>query len=292
MIFLLLAAGAFAFAQRAGIQERPVLLNEAVGEAAVWLGAHLAKETTTVLFNFSAPTRELSNYCSDWFIDGIKAMGAGSVVQIDGDLVSTDARDISNTIGCETNIMGSFQLREDGGLLALRSTDARTGEVLGNYRALIRPDQTLRRLLAGSPAAEPPSYAPLPKPAGREAEFTPGRRAAAAAANLLLGLGSYTMGDWVGGLIVTGGYGLAAGLFIGEAALDIDDPAHLVPAYIGVGVAGATILFGILRPLFYHSYYLPGRTRRYSKVLDGANIAIIPQASGIKAVQLSYRFQF
>jgi hypothetical protein len=112
--------------------------------------------------------------------------------------------------------------------------------------------------------------------------------------NPLLGLGSYSMGDWRGGLIITSGYLLAAGLVAWEFyVLDYtDDPAG-IPGAVGIGVAGVTTVFGILRPMFYHKAGLRGKA---AAALGGAHIAVIPavspQAPGIKAVRLSYTIQF
>jgi hypothetical protein len=121
-------------------------------------------------------------------------------------------------------------------------------------------------------------------------DFTLGRRIASAAMNPLLGLGSYTMGDWGGGLIITAGYGAAIGLILWDIfGIDYDSNLAGVPGTIGIGVAAATTVFGIIRPLVYH------RTGSESKVpatLQRANFGIIPGESGIEAVRLGYNFKF
>jgi hypothetical protein len=118
--------------------------------------------------------------------------------------------------------------------------------------------------------------------------FTPGKRAAAALLNPLFGIGSYTMGDWDAGLIINGGYLAAASLILWDIyGLAYEDKLVGIPGAIGIGVAGATVIFGILRPIFYHG----GSQGKIAGLLKGAQVAIIPDASGIKSVRLSYSFQ-
>jgi hypothetical protein len=150
-----------------------------------------------------------------------------------------------------------------------------------------------------SSARRPVSRAPRGGGQG-QGEFSTGRRIGAIFMNPLLGLGSYTMGDWVGGVIISAGYVVAGGFILWEAGdrmgmdwgLNYDTEYAGIPFIVGMSVAGATTVFGILRPIFYHS---SGSGRR-AGALGGASIAVIPAASpqvpGIKAVRLSYHFQF
>jgi hypothetical protein len=66
-------------------------------------------------------------------------------------------------------------------------------------------------------------------------------------------------------------------------------PAFGIPGTVGLGIAGAAVIFGIIRPIFYHR---SGSRPKVAAVLNGTHIAVIPDASGIKAVRLSYRTQF
>ncbi|GHU49099.1 hypothetical protein FACS1894200_07300 [Spirochaetia bacterium] len=107
--------------------------------------------------------------------------------------------------------------------------------------------------------------------------------------NLFFGLGSFTTGDWAGGLTLVGGYGVAAGLIIYEVVgLSYEDKNAGIPANIGAVLAGATVIYGFIRPFMYE---YEGRTALVD-VLNGVNIAAIPDTTGIQAVHLSYTFQF
>jgi hypothetical protein len=128
--------------------------------------------------------------------------------------------------------------------------------------------------------------------ADSSASDDPNRAAVMAALrNPLFGLGSYAMGDMVGGAIVTGGYGISLVFAIwGIVGIADGDGSAGIPLGVGVGIAGATTIFGILRPLFF---YDPEPKNKVAAVLDGVNIAIIPGAAGgIKAVRMSYSFKF
>ncbi|GHT96977.1 hypothetical protein FACS1894142_0210 [Spirochaetia bacterium] len=330
-IFLLLLGGVIVSAQ-----QQPVFIAQAMEDAGTFLGAHLAPETMTALLNITTPTPELSKFVTDKFIAGMMAMGVGSVVQLDGDLIDTDATNISQVLGIETIVIGRFTYRENRNRLELRTINGKTGAALGTYTASIQMDSVLMALL--DPAASIVSTVRVDQISAKEAElaareaevaakeaeiaaketkeaakaavntdFSPGRRVAGVLLNPLLGLGSYTMGDWGGGLTMTLGYGIAASLILwdldyiplyqltgiprtaplfGETGTTFDKFG--IPGTVGLGIAAATVVFGILRPIFYHR---PGSTK-VAAALNGAHIAILPDVSGIKAVRLSYRFQF
>jgi TolB-like protein len=117
--------------------------------------------------------------------------------------------------------------------------------------------------------------------------FSSGRRFGAGALNLVLGLGSFTMGDFKSGLIVLGGYGLAGGLIAFEAlALSYDDGLAGIPGAIGLGVAGATVLYGFIAPLVYN------RSPKAAAALTRFNFAIHPDKTGKPAALVSYTWKF
>jgi hypothetical protein len=101
--------------------------------------------------------------------------------------------------------------------------------------------------------------------------------------NILFGLGSYLERDISGGITLTAGYAVAAGLMVIEAvALDWDSPAVGVPATIGVAVAGATLVYGFARPFIYD------RSPQTANILDNAQPEIIMESdrSGNNALSL------
>jgi hypothetical protein len=121
---------------------------------------------------------------------------------------------------------------------------------------------------------------------------TTGEKVGSGALNIFLGLGSYLDGDISGGLTLTAGYVVAAGLFVIEAAvLDWDSPAVGVPATIGVAVAGITLVYGFARPFIYN------HSPQVVTMLDNTRLNVVPAADTFSGrntigVQLSYTFRF
>jgi len=118
-----------------------------------------------------------------------------------------------------------------------------------------------------------------------------GEKIGTGALNIALGLGSYIEGDVSGGLTLTAGYALAAGLFVTEAlALDWDNPMVGVPGTIGFSVAGLTLVYGFARPFIYN------RSPKLAAAMDNARAKIVPAAdiygNGGYVLRLSYTIKF
>jgi hypothetical protein len=244
-------------------------------------------------------------------------------------------------IGAGTILLGAITLSEGGGQFEFKTINTETGADLGAYSTAVEMDETLAALLgsplpSAAPMSEPttPPPAPVasaPAPAVSDTPDTPdavlapvpvkdfsvGRRIASVGMNPLFGLGSYTMGDWRGGVILSVGYAVAAGLILWDLDIipvngwfGLESTAPLfpetgafidkfgIPGTVGLGIAAATTVFGILRPIFYHRPASSGHksASKVAQALRGAGIAVIPAGSphesGIKAVRLSYSFTF
>jgi len=118
-----------------------------------------------------------------------------------------------------------------------------------------------------------------------------GQKIGTGALNIIFGLGSYLERDIAGGITLTAGYALAAGLFTVEAlALDWDSPAVGVPATIGVSMATLTLVYGFARPFIYN------HSPQLASVMDNTHFKIVqlPDTStvGRTAFQLSYSIKF
>jgi hypothetical protein len=105
--------------------------------------------------------------------------------------------------------------------------------------------------------------------------------------NIFFGLGSYIDGDWVGGLVVTGGYVVAGGLILWEVfGLKYEDDLAGIIGPIGVGIGGLSLLYGIVRP------YIHKKNPQLAYISDNFNIAIVPTRDNTMTVNLSYKIQF
>ena len=119
-----------------------------------------------------------------------------------------------------------------------------------------------------------------------------GQKIGTGALNIILGLGSYLEGDIAGGITLTAGYAIAAGLVVVEAvALDWDSPVVGVPATVGVAVAGVTLVYGFARPFIYN------RSPRLAAVMDNTRPGIVLTADKTggnhnAGFQITYTFKF
>jgi hypothetical protein len=144
----------------------------------------------------------------------------------------------------------------------------------------------------------PPKPSKLPKPEKAAVQpggdFTTGRRVGAGFGNLALGLGSFTMGDWVGGTIVAGGYAAAAGLMLWDIyGLKYEDKLAGFPGGIGIGVAAASAFFGFVRPFFFHKPDQSSQAAAFNNTpLSGMDIVLVPGINGNLATQFSYTLHF
>jgi hypothetical protein len=171
-------------------------------------------------------------------------------------------------------------------------------QVIGSsaeYRGIedgIRAMQDLAQKLTGTEAKGLP-VRPSTQKATSKGQKSVGAKVGTGALNLAFGLGSYLEGDWSGGLTLTGGYVVAAGLFVIEAtALDWDNPAVGVPATIGMTVAGLTVAYGFIRPFIYN------RNPKAVALLDNTHFDIVPTAYtgndkfADLGVRVTYSFKF
>jgi hypothetical protein len=106
------------------------------------------------------------------------------------------------------------------------------------------------------------------------------------ALNLVLGLGSFIQKDWPHGLLFLGGYAAAGGLIVWELTLGYEDPMAGIPGAIGLGVAGATALYGFIRPFIYEKH------RALINQTDRIRVSVVPGNSGATALKLTYTLQF
>jgi TolB-like protein len=122
-------------------------------------------------------------------------------------------------------------------------------------------------------------------------DLTSGRKIAAGFENLALGLGSFTTGDWAGGAIIAGGYAAAAGLILWDIfGFEYEDDLAGIPGGIGIGVAAATVVFGFIRPLFFHP---PNQNPSpITSFPSGFDFALTASAAGIPVTRLSYTWRF
>jgi TolB-like protein len=136
-------------------------------------------------------------------------------------------------------------------------------------------------------------------------------------ANLIGGLGSFCMGDWLGGLMVGGLQTVGITMMIADAPRSVfhtdynsnvfGRPATTLektgggPAfYIGIAIEVCGIIYGYIRPFQYSkarakkngAYYTYNRNTRKENPLERIAVSLIPANKGIRGVNLSYSLNF
>jgi TolB-like protein len=192
--------------------------------------------------------------------------------QLSGDVSDESAQSIGKKLGAQTVLSGSLTPFGKLWRMRIRALEVETARVQGVRTYTIKKDRVLRNF--------------IPK--------TPGENVGTGALNIFLGLGSYLEGDLAGGLTITAGYAVMAGLCMVEAvALDWDSPAVGIPVAIGVATAGLTIVYGFIRPFIYN------RNQQLTvAVLDNVRLNVVPTAEhGFETprrpgFQLAYSLKF
>jgi hypothetical protein len=105
-------------------------------------------------------------------------------------------------------------------------------------------------------------------------------------ANWVYGLGSFIMGDWVEGLIIGGSDLLGMVIMVSSSG----DNGPGIGALL---ILGATI-YGHIRPFSYDKALAKKNGAYYASEnpMDHIKVAVIPDAAGIKQLNLTYSWQF
>jgi TolB-like protein len=307
VLFLLLAGGAAAFGQ-----QDAVVLDEAISSSMTYLVGRLPKGIKVVVLNFDATTKKLADYVIEELTGYIVNDDNLTVVdrrnlellqqemdfQTSGEVSDATAQAIGQKLGAQTIISGSLSSLGGVWRMRIQAIQVETAQIQGVQTTTVKLDSTLAALLdipyQDGPVLAEEEASPedegskgRPKKPRAEGDFSGGRRVAAAFLNIALGLGSYTMGDWGGGLTITAGYAVAGGLLVWEIlGLDWDSKLVGVPAIAGMSVAGVTVVYGFIRPFIYH------KRPALAKALEGFKIVILPDERGIKAMSLFYTHRF
>ena len=267
-----------------------VSLDEAIWNSALQIQDTLNKESTIIVYQFQSNNLSLSDYVLKELFDRlvnsrkfiVLDRTAQEVINAELDfqfnqsagMISDDSlASLTKRIGAEAIVTGSLDDAGNEYRFRIRVIGTETTAAIASYVASVNKND--RRITA---------FQPKPPP-------NTGQKIGTGALNILLGLGSYLEGDIAGGVTLTAGYAVSAGLFIIEATvLDWDNPAVGVPATIGVTVAGLTIVYGFARPFIYN------RSPQIATILDNTKQKIIytsdPYGNNNVGFQISYTIKF
>jgi len=265
-------------------QSKDLPLDGAIQNSAWQIQDGISKGSTIVVYQFQSHNPRLSDYVLKELFD--KLVNSHKFIVLD--------RSAQEVVNAELD----FQFRKSAGMISDESL-ARLTKRIGAQAIITGSlddtgnDYRFRiRVIGTETIAAMVSYTvSVNKNDKRIAGFSKhrsgvGEKIGTGALNIVLGLGSYLEGDITGGITLTAGYAVAAGLFAIEAlALDWDSQAVGIPATAGLAVAGLAIVYGFARPFIYNY------SSQAAAIMDNTQIKIV-QASdtgnGTLALQLSY----
>jgi TolB-like protein len=285
-VVLFLAAMPWGLKPLYGQSGGAVLLDEAIQNSALQIQNRLDRGSTVIVYQFQSHNARISDYVLKELFD--KLINVRKFTVLD--------RDAQKVIDAELD----FQYKKSAGMISdesLASLTRRIGAaaiVTGSLDDAGNEYRFRIRVIGTETAAAIASYAvSVNKKDKRIATFSKGvgEKIGTGALNILLGLGSYLEGDILGGLTLTAGYAVAAGLFITEVTvLDRDSPIAGLPATVGAVAAGLTVAYGFARPFIYN------RSPSLASVTDNAktNIVLTSDAAGNRnaGFQFIYKIKF
>jgi len=269
-------------------QSRELSLDDAIQNASQQIQDGLKKDSKIIVYQFQSHNPGLSDYVLKELFDKlvnshkfiVLDRSAQEVVNAELDfqlnksagMISDESlASLTKRIGAEAIVTGSLDDTGNDYRFRIKVIGTETIAAITSYTVSVNKND---KRIAGFSSRQPDTA----------------EKIGTGALNIILGLGSYLDRDIGGGITVTAGYAVAAGLFAVEATmLDWDSPMVGAPATAGVAVAGLTLVYGFARPFIYH------RAPRMADFLDNANIKIVQMpvsGNGALAYQLSYSIKF
>jgi len=181
--------------------------------------------------------------------------------QMSGDVSDSSAQQIGQMLGAQSIISGNIEDMGNFQRMRFRVIAVETAAVQAMTSHNVRNDALLANLMrdSGNVTSTRPATSPIQLQDGLN--FSTGRKVGAGFLNWILGLGSYTMGDWVGGLILTGSQALALVFYFSylnsfndvydeEGNFRYSESDH-VPMLVSGGFALFSAIYSFIRPFAY-----------------------------------------
>jgi TolB-like protein len=279
VLILLLTTGSVIYAQS------QITLDKAIQSFGKEIEDVLKLGVSVAIVNFDSKTEAFSNYMIQELMTVLNKGKKVTLVErekldlvlkelnlhISGYVDDNTARGIGKLIGAEFIVIGSID--DVGKYYRIRF---RTIEVVSGYIQVLSAENVQKdkriAFLMGEAQKENNGWA---------------GSLGYGALNIVLGLGSYLQGDTKSGLIITAGYAISLGCIVWElAGLNYDDPMAGIPGTIGIGLAGATTIFGFVKPFFFN------KNNKLSEVLNKVNIVPVSSKEHGNGMLLSYTFSF
>ena len=286
-------------------------IGTALDQAAEQFSASLPSGTTVAIVGIASDTENMSEYLLDEltfrFVQqrrltvanraNLDAIKQEMNFQMSGEVSDASIQEIGAMAGAEIVVHGS--LKEIGSIyfLSLQALNVTTATVEDMYRETVELDAVTAPLV-GKTVTSQGSVINI------STDYTVGQRIGLGFQNLVFGVGSYRAGHIVDGIALTaahiGGWALIlAGIFTPSQEVvsyhyngsyyyedyTYDSTTNVILISTGIGCISAAILYGFIRPIFYHK---PGTEVGAFGEPDGLRLAIIPFGDN-PVMQVSYR---
>jgi hypothetical protein len=187
--------------------------------------------------------------------------------QMSGDVSDSSAQAIGRLLGAQSIVSGSIEDMGTHYRIRFRTIEVESAALQTLSSVNVRKDDNIANLMGE--------------------KINKGREIGYGVMNIIFGLGSYLQGDAGGGLIITAGYAVSLGLIIWEVAgLTYDDALAGIPGTVGLGIAGATLVFGFIKPVMY------SKNPKIASVMGRVNIVPVFGEGRTSALQISYTHKF
>ncbi|MCL1836007.1 MAG: penicillin-binding protein activator LpoB [Treponema sp.] len=270
---LALAAGWIIGGNSALYGQAAVPLGDAIKTGVAEIELKLAQGVKVVVLNFRSPSQRLSDYILDELMTELVRNGRLVVVdranlellqqemnfQMSGEVSDSSAQAIGQKLGAQSIISGNIEDIGADYRIRFRTIEVESAAIQVLTSITVRKDRLIANLMARSSrqaAARTESQNAAPDPG--ELNFPTERKVGAGFLNLLYGAGSFSMGDWAGGLIV-GGIELTGSIIFLAGVVGTEDEygdfyytdSDVAAIVIGLGISLAGNIVGFIRPFSY-----------------------------------------
>ncbi|GHT85955.1 hypothetical protein FACS1894137_10890 [Spirochaetia bacterium] len=281
--------------------QQMVSLDVAIKNGAQEIENKLAKGGKVVVLNFNSPSAQFSNYVIDELTTALVNGGNLTVVdrqnlaliqqemnfQMSGEVSDSSAQEIGMKLGAQSIVSGSLDDIGNAYRIRFRTIEVVSAAIQILSSANVRKDTQTGALMAGASGPAGGNISATGYPHGLN--YSSGRKAGAGFGNWLFGIGSFTMGDWVGGLIVGVPEALGTILMVSGIGGESWDPIITGAVFWTIGA-----IYGHIRPFQYDKALAKKNGTYYASEnpLKHIRIALIPDNKGIPGVNMSYSLKF
>jgi TolB-like protein len=310
-----------------------VSLDDGIQQSAVEIEGRLTSGSKIVVLNFTSPSVRLADYVIDELTGFIVNRGKLVVVdrqnlaliqqemnfQLSGEVSDDSAQEIGRKLGAQSIISGSIEDLGQYYRLRFRVIEVVSAAIQLQPSKNVRKDSQITNLMRDAPAILPAAASAVSAAAAYPygLNYSTGHKVGAGFLNMFfVGVGSFTMGDWLGGLLV-GGLQITGNILIwsgvaAAAAATVEtyyddpygyggsDPSGSSNDGTGQIVAGLLILLaqsvtGFIVPFTYdiakakkNGTYMGG----LDNPMKNIHITMIPGGKGAAAMNFTWAFRY